>query len=337
MSFLWVDMLWLLLLIPLLVYIYFLIQRRRQKYALRFSSIPLIKHVTVNRPGTGRHITPILFILALIILIVALARPTASALLPSQQGTVILAIDVSMSMRAHDIKPSRLEAAKAAALTFIEKQPKNVRIGVVSFSGYAAVVQAPTTDRESINAAINRLRLQHRTAIGTGLLTSLDAIFEKTSRKTADSSGASVPSDIESTPMPLPPGTYAPAAIILLSDGRNTTGPRPLDIIGQAVDRGVRVYTVGIGSPQGAEINFGEYSIYMRFDEETLKGIAEKTDAQYFKADNEAELLTIYQNLSTQLVLKSEQTELTAIFTGLAAILILISVIFSIFWFGRPL
>jgi len=336
MSFEWINMLWLLLLIPVLVLIYILIQRKRQRYALKFASFPLMKQALGSGPGIRRHIPPIMFLAALAIMILALARPSASVKLPSQQATVILTIDVSMSMRAEDVKPNRLEAAKAAALRFVEKQPKNVRIGIVSFSGFAALVQAPTEDREAIRAAINRLDLQYRTAIGSAILTSLSAIFEEPEQvPEVTPSDILIPEAQQFSPAPVQQYTDVPAVIILLSDGRNTTGPGPLEVIDQAINHGVHIYTVGVGSPEGAIMSFGGRSMFMRFDEETLKSIAERTEAEYYKADNEADLLDIYDKLSTELVLLTKKTELTAIFTGVAVILILIGGAFSMLWFNR--
>ncbi len=338
MSFLWPDLLWLLLVVPALVIAYIIVQRRRQRYALRYASLSLVKEALGRGPGIRRHIPPMLFLLGLAVMIVALARPVATVMLPSQQGTVILTLDVSGSMRAEDMKPNRLEAAKTAARSFVEKQPQNVRIGVVSFSDIAAVVQAPTTDREAILAAINRLSPQRGTAIGRGILTSLDTIFEEPGAKptppfsSRDAFGFPEPTV---TPTPVPHGTYAPAIVVLLSDGESNVGPRPLDIIDQAANRGVRVYTIGVGSPQGVVLQTQGRSIRVRLDEETLKRIADKTDADYFKADTETDLRNIYENLSTRLVLKAEQTELTAGFTGAAAVLMLIAGTLSLLWFNR--
>jgi Ca-activated chloride channel family protein len=335
MSFLWIDGFWLLLLVPALIFAYILMQRQRRKYALKYASLSLVNEALGKGPGIRRHIPRILFLVGLIAMIVALTRPVATVILPSQQGTVILTIDVSMSMRATDLKPSRLEAAKSAARVFVEKQPKNVRIGVVLFSGSTAIVQAPTTDREAVLAAINRLTLQSRTAIGSGILTSLDAIFEEPGAKPKSSSSDLLKPAEPKSPPPLQRGTYAPAIILLLSDGQSNTGPRPLDIIDHAANRGVRVYTVGVGSSDGALLEFGSYAVRVRLDEETLKSIAAKTDAKYFKADNEADLRDIYETLGTQLVFKPEQTELTAGFTGIAAVFVLIGGMLSLLWFNR--
>src|SRR3990170_2825080 len=235
MSFLWTEMLWALLLVPVLIAAYILAQRRRRKYALRFASLSLIKEALGRGPGIRRHIPPALFLIGVTALIVALARPVATVILPSQQGTVILALDVSGSMRAQDLQPTRLEAAKAAARAFVDKQPKNVRIGVVSFSNNAAVVQAPTTDRETVLAAINRLSTQRATAIGSGILTSLDAVFEEPGAKPTPSSRDPLTlSEPTAAPTPVPPGTYAAAVVVLLSDGQSNAGPDPLQAAKQA-------------------------------------------------------------------------------------------------------
>ena len=337
MSFIWIELLWLLFLVPLLIGIYIIMQRRRQKYALRYASLSLVKEAIGRGPGFRRHIPPILFLIALTIIIVALARPAATIMLPSMQGTVILTVDVSGSMRADDVKPSRLEAAKAAARVFVEKQAKNVRIGIEQFSESTAILQAPTTDRESIMAAINRLTWQRRTAIGSGILTSLDAIFEEPGKKSdlPSSRDPLKPAEQKPKPPPVAPGSYASAIIVLLTDGQSNTGPPPLEVVVQAADRGVRVYTVGVGNPEGTILKLEGYSMRVRLDEETLKRIAERTNAKYFRADNETDLNDIYENLSTQLVFKTEQTELTAYFTAGAAFFLLIAGALSLLWFNR--
>ena len=342
-------MLWLLLLIPVLILAYIIAQRRRQKYALRYASLSLVKEALGRGPGIRRHIPPMVFLLGLAVMIVALARPSATMLLPSQQGTVILTFDVSGSMRAEDMKPTRLDAAKVAARAFIEKQPTNVRIGVVAFSDNAAVVQAPTTDREAILGAVNRLQPQRGTAIGRGVLTSLDAIFETPQQQPQqppppsydrfgyDPRGGGRFNPPTPTPAytPVPRGEYSPAIVILLSDGESNVGPPPLEIVNQAEDRGVRVFTVGVGSPEGIVLNAGGRNVRVRLDEAVLKKIAERTDGRYFKADTEESLKDVYENLSTRLVFKTERTEVTAAFTGAAVVLLLIAGTLSLVWFNR--
>ena len=337
MTFLWADALWLLLLIPALVAAYILLQRRRQKYALRYASLSVVKEALGRGPGWRRHIPPFFFLLGLTAMILALARPAAIILLPSQQGTVILTIDVSGSMQAQDMKPSRLEAAKVAARAFIDKQPPNVRIGIVSFSDNAAVVQSPTSDRAAVLAAINRLTPQRGTAIGRGILTSVDAAFEDPTKPVPtpiprDALGSIEPTP---TPTPVPRGQHAPAIVVLLSDGESNVGPRPIDILEQVANRGVRVYTVGLGSPEGVVLNVQGRNVRVRLDEQVLKRIADETDGDYFRADTEANLKSVYENLSTQLVFKPEQMELTALFTGVASILMLIAGTLSLLWFNR--
>ncbi len=336
MSFLWIEMLWALLLVPVLVLAYILAQRRRRKYALRYASLSLVKEALGRGPGIRRHIPPALFLAGVGIAIFALARPVSTVTLPSQQGTVILTMDVSGSMRAEDLKPSRIEAAKAAARAFVQKQPKNVRIGVVSFSGSASIVQPPTTDREAVLSAIDRLSPQRATAIGSAILTSLEAIAEEPGRRPTPfvRDPLQLP-DPTPAATPVPRGTYAPAAIVLLSDGQSNTGPPPLRVVKQAADRGVRVYTVGVGTPEGTVQRFEGMSFRVRLDEDTLKRIAEETDAEYVKADTETDLRQIYENLSSNLVFKVEQTEITAGFTGAAVALILVAGTLSLLWFDR--
>ncbi len=336
MSFLWVQMLWALLVVPLYILVYVLIQRRRQRYALRYASLSLLRDAVGRGPGIRRHIPPILFLVGLATMIIAMARPVADVMLPSEEGTVILTIDVSGSMRADDLKPNRIEAAKAAARAFVQGQPPNVRIGVVSFSTTASIVQAPTTKRDDVLAAIDRLTPQRSTAIGSGILTSLSAIFDQPGAtptpSQTDSLAAPEPTP---TPTPVPRGTYAPAVIVLLSDGASNIGPSPLDAAQEAADRGVRIFTVGVGDPNGVILRLGGMSARVRLDEATLKRIAQETDGTYYKADNETNLREIYKSLSTHLVVKSEQTELTAGFTGVAAGFMLVAGALSLLWFSR--
>jgi Ca-activated chloride channel family protein len=335
MSFLWIEMLWALLVVPVLITAYILVQRRRQKYALRYASLSLVKDAIGRGPGIRRHIPAVLFLIGLATMVIAMARPTATVMLPSDEGTIILTVDVSGSMLADDLKPNRIEAAKAAARTFVGDQPRNVRIGLVSFSTNASVVQAPTTDREAVLAAIDRLVPQRSTAIGSGILTSLDAIFEQPGAGPTLQSDSLASAAPPPTPTSVPHGTYAPAIVVLLSDGASNIGPPPIDAAKQAADRGVRVYTVGVGDPNGVILRIGGRSARVRLDEETLKSIAQATDGKYFRADTESNLDEIYKSLSTQLVFKPQQTEITAGFTGAAAVLMLVAGGLSLLWFSR--
>ncbi|TMF62340.1 MAG: VWA domain-containing protein, partial [Chloroflexi bacterium] len=321
MNFIWPSALLLLVVVAGLAVLYVLAQRRRNRYALRYANLSLVREAIGKGPGWRRHVPPALFILALAFMAIAVARPQAVVAVPSQEGTVILAIDVSGSMLAEDMKPNRMEAAKAAARAFVDKQSESVKIGVVSFSGDASIVQSPTTDKTLVIAAINRLRPQRATAIGRAILVSLDAIAE------SQGSEADLPSSIlqqpgqpdgSATPRPsatIPAylaGQHAAASIVLLSDGQNNQFPAPLDIVDQASSRGVRIYTIGVGSAAGAIVRLQGRAVRTALDETTLKKIAEITDGQYFNANTEADLRAVYENLTTELVVRNEKTELTA-------------------------
>jgi Ca-activated chloride channel homolog len=341
MTFIWPTALLLLVVVAGLAVLYVLAQRRRNRYALRYANLSLVREAIGKGPGWRRHVPPVLFIFALAFMAIAVARPQAVVAVPSQEGTVILAIDVSGSMLAEDMRPNRMEAAKGAARAFVEKQSESVKIGVVSFSGDASIVQSPTTDKTLVIAAINRLRPQRATAIGRAILVALDAIAEN------QGSEEDLPSSIlregpgatpRPTATPLPAyleGQHSSASIVLMSDGQNNQFPPPLDVVDQAVTRGVRVYTIGLGSSAGAIVRLQGRAVRTALDETTLKKIAELTDAQYFNANTEADLRTVYENLTTQLVVRNEKTELTAYATLAAAILAVFAGAFSLLWFNR--
>lgn len=335
MSFIWPFMLTLLLLIPLLIVVYILLQRRRQKYALRYASLSLVKEAMGRGPGWRRHIPAALFMLALTAMIFALARPEATTLVPSAEGTIILAIDVSGSMIATDLQPNRLEAAKAAARAFIEKQPDSVQVAIVSFSDNAFVVQPPTDDKDALLSAISRLSYQRGTAVGRGLVASLEAIAEKTGQPGEINLNQDQSNNPGPQPTPMPRGQYQNAIIVLLTDGENNQWPEPVEIAQIAADRGIRVYTVGIGSEEGAIVRIQGRAIRTRLDEQTLRTIAEMTDGIYYNAQSETDLVKVYENLSTNLVLKTDKTEVTAYVTAIAVFFSLLAGAFSLLWFNR--
>jgi len=345
MSFLAPSLLWLLLAVPVLVAAYLLLMRRKTT-AVRYASVGIVKEA-LGRQRYRRHVPPALFLLATVAAIVAVARPTAVVTLPAEQRTIILAIDVSLSMRATDVEPNRLAAAQAAAKAFVEEQPKDVRIGIISFAGTAAVDQAPTSNRDDLLAAIDRFEVQRHTAIGSGILVALATLFPDEGIDVETfTSGSSRQrpraSPLETAPKParkaftpVPPGSYAHAAIILLTDGRRTMGPDPLDAAKLAADHGVRVYTVGFGSAEGGTAGYEGMSIYMRFDEETLKAIADLTHADYFYAGSATDLRKVYERLNAKFVLEKKQTEVTALASGVAAALMLAAAALSVAWFSR--
>ncbi|WP_295641594.1 VWA domain-containing protein [uncultured Methylibium sp.] len=353
-SFVWPELLWGLLLAPVLVALYLWLLRRRRRAALRYASLALVKEAMGAASAWRRHVPPALFLLALAALLVALARPQAVLSLPSQQQTVILAMDVSGSMRATDVEPSRLEAAQAAARAFVADQPPNTRVGVVAFAATAQLVQAPTRSREDVLAAIDRFQLQRATATGSGLVVALAALFPDhnlsvealqrsqagaDARRAAPLGGREAPTGpkppVEVTPVPA--GSHNEAVIILLSDGQRTTGPDPLAAARLAADRGVRVYTVGVGTPEGTTIGFEGWSVHVRLDEDTLKSIATMTQGEYFRAGTATDLKKIYETLNTRIVLETRQTEVTALVAGAALLLLLLSGGLSVAWFHRVL
>jgi Ca-activated chloride channel family protein len=273
-------------------------------------------------------------------MVLAIARPQATITLPTQHETVILAMDISGSMRATDVEPNRLVAAQNAAKQFIAEQPENVRIGVVAFAGTATVAQAPTRNREDVIAAIDRFQLQRATAIGSAIIVSLATIFPNAGIDVgALTYGAETPRNGEKPALPphkpVPPGSYASAVIILLTDGQRTTGPDSLQAAKMAAERGVRIYTVGVGTPDGKIIGFEGWSMRVRLDEETLKAIADLTRGEYFYAGNALDLKKVYQSLNARLVLERKKTEVTALFAAVAALLAVVSAALSLAWFHR--
>jgi Ca-activated chloride channel family protein len=316
---------------------YLYVLGRKKKFALRYASLEIVKEAMGSGAGVRRHVPPALFLLALAVMILAIARPAATVTLPSQHETVILAMDVSGSMRATDVEPNRLVAAQNAAKAFVNEQPENVRIGVVAFAGTATVAQAPTRNREEIVAAIDRFQLQRATAIGSAILVSLATIFPNTGIDVATFNYDASKKAGTSTVAPVRPGSYNSAVIILLTDGQRTTGPDSIQTARLAADRGVRIYTVGIGTTAGETIGFDGWSMHVRLDEETLKTIADVTRGEYFYAGNAVDLKKVYQTLNAKLVLESKKTEITALFAAAAAIIVVLSALLSLLWFNRIL
>jgi Ca-activated chloride channel family protein len=347
MTFIWPDLLWLLAALPALIAAYLLLLRRKKKFALRYANLSLVKEAMGVGRGFRRHIPPLLFLLGLTILIFSLARPSAVVTLPSHRETVILAMDISGSMRAADIEPSRIAAAQAAAKTFIADQPRSTRIAVVTFAGTAAVAQTPTDNHEDLLTAIDRFQLQRGTAVGSGILVSLkiifpDVTFDLRSNNPRGDSSRGAPLDQLNEPAkpafkPVPAGSYRSAVIVLLTDGQANTGPDPIESARMAAERGVRIYTVGFGKPEGENLRFEGWSMRVRLNEEALKKIAELTQGEYYYAGTAADLKKVYQTLSASLVLESKETEITALFSAAAGLLMLLAALLSVLWYSRIL
>lgn len=350
MTFLWPDFLWLLLLLPLLVLLYIWLLRRKKKFALRYASLSIVREAMGPGQSFRRHVPPILFLLALAAMLVAASRPFAIVTLPSQRETIILAMDVSGSMRATDVQPNRLVAAQNAAKAFLTDLPRGVRVGVVAFAGTASVVQPATLSREDVSAAIDKFQLQRGTAIGNGIIVSLAELFPNAGinleamqsgrdrqRGIALDQAGKDSKDGKPAFTPVAPGSYTSAAIILLTDGQRTTGVDSLDAAKVAADRGVRVYTVGVGTVDGETIGFEGWSMRVKLDEETLKGIARATQAEYFYAGTAADLKKVYETLSSRLAVEKKETEISGLLALLAAALALLSAGLSLAWFNRIL
>lgn len=347
--FLWPSFLWLLLALPLLVGLYVWMLRRKKKLALNYASLALVREALGKGPGWRRHVPPALFLLALAAMLVAAARPLATIALPSTQETIILAMDVSGSMRATDVKPNRLVASQNAAKAFLEELPRHVKVGIVAFAGSAQVVQAPTLSREDLVAAIDKFQLQRATAIGSAIVVSLAELFPDHGIDLAamtygnmrqrgislDQANQARKDKKEFTPVA--PGSYNSAAIILLTDGQRTTGVDTMEATKMAADRGVRIYTVGVGTVDGETIGFEGWSMRVRLDEETLKQVATRTAGEYFYAGTAENLKKVYETLSSRLTVEKKETEVSALLALVAAALATVAAALSVFWFNRIL
>ncbi len=346
MTFLWPLMLWLLLSVPVLVWLYLHLLRKKRKSAIRYASLTLVRDAMGKGPGFRRHVPPLLLLGAWTVAVIAMARPAALVTLPSQQNTIMLAMDVSGSMRAADIAPDRITASQNSATEFIMAQPAGTRMGLVAFGGQAMLVQPPTRDREPLVASIEQFRLQRGTNIGGAILGSLQTLFPEVEFNMGgprfESLGQRGVPLGETAPeeeafVPVEPGSHPTAAIVLLTDGQPTTGPNPIEVARMAADRGVRVFTVGFGSAEGEIVGFGGRSMRVQLDEDLLRQVAEITRGRYFHAASGDELAEVYDELSRQFVLEDQELEITAGFTGLAALLMLLSGVLSFIWFNRVL
>ena len=343
MRFIWPDLLWLLALVPVLVLLYLWLLRKKRKTTVRLASVQVAKLALGTGPGWRRHVPPLLMLLAIAAGLLAVARPTATITLPLSERTIMLAMDVSGSMRAEDVKPNRLVASQEAAKSFVNNLPREVKVGVVSFAGTAAVVQAPTTSRDDVIAAIDRFQLQRGTATGSGIILSLATLFPDhgieiqnvTGQRNFPGGKKDIAKPDKPAFTPVQPGSYNSAAIIMLTDGQRTTGPDPLEAAKMAAERGIRVYTVGIGTTSGETIGFEGWSMRVRLDEETLKNISVLTHGEYFYAGTAEDLKKVYDSLSSRMVVERKETEISALFAALSVLLSVVAAGLSVWWFGR--
>ncbi|WP_288254112.1 VWA domain-containing protein [uncultured Hydrogenophaga sp.] len=350
-TFLWPQLLWLLLALPLLVLLYVWLLRRRKRTALRYANLSIVREALGKGPGWRRHVPPVLMLLSLAAMLLAAARPMASITLPSTQQTIILAMDVSGSMRAEDVQPNRLVASQNAAKAFLAELPRHVKVGIVAFAGSAQVVQPVTLSREDLVTAIDKFQLQRATAIGSAIVVSLSELFPDQRISLTDMTysrntdpfaprGRSLDqprNNEEKAFQPVEPGSYGSAAIILLTDGQRTTGVDTAEAAKMAADRGVRVYTVGVGTVEGEVIGFEGWSMRVRLDEDTLKDVARTTKAEYFYAGTAENLKQIYQSLSSRLTVEKKETELSGLLALAAAALAIVAAALSLAWFNRIL
>ena len=348
MIFQWPLMLWTLLAVPALIALYLFILRRKKQAALRYANLGLVREALGVGSRLRRHVPPVLFLLALALMLLASARPVATVTLPTQQETVILAMDVSGSMRAADVQPNRLEAAQAAAKAFLGDLPPRTKVGIVAFAATASVVQAPTQSREDLVAAIDRFQLQRGTATGSGLIVALATLFPDAGIDVSQLIYGRIAQKDSNAPIgkadkpkeeftPVPPGSNPSAAIILLTDGQRTTGPDALQAAKMVADRGIRVYTVGVGTKDGETIGFEGWSMRGRLDEESFKRIAEITQGEYFYAGTAVDLKKIYESLTAKIAFEKKQTEISALFAAAAALLAILAAGLSLWWHGRVL
>ena len=353
MSLLWPGFLYLFLLIPLTILVYLWILRRRRRFAVRYSSLSLMREAAAKQSWLRKHFPFVLFLLALASLVFALTRPVATVLVPSNKATVIMAIDVSRSMCSTDIPPNRLIVAKEAARSFVQNNASGRQVGIVAFAGFAELIQPPTSELRLLESAIDSLVPARRTAIGSAILRSLDAIAEVDNRV--------APSELRQAAEPASPtfpgGEYVPHIIVLLTDGASNAGPLPMNAAQQAVERGVRVYTIGFGTVNNSSpMNCGDEDPFgfgggfgspfggggggggfrREIDEDTLKQVADTTGGEYYIATSAGELQDVFANLPTYVIATRETTEISVFFTAIAVLIATLAMILAVRWHPLP-
>jgi Ca-activated chloride channel family protein len=340
-TFLWAPLLALLLLVPVGVLVYRATERRRRRRGAPYGM--LTREGSAGSTGSTaparwrRRIPAACLVLGLTLVILGIARPQAVVSVPRIEGTVILAFDVSGSMAATDLAPTRMEAAKAAAKAFVERQPSTVRIGVVAFSDSGLSVQVPTDDSSQVVAAIDRLAPERGTAIASGILTSLSTIATDEAGPGAGSytNPSLAPTAPQPTPTPIPAGQFRSAVIVLLTDGENNQNPDPLQAAQAAADRGVRIYPVGIGTAAGSTLEIDGFRVHSQLDEGMLRQIADLTHGTYYTAADPEGLDAVYQGVETRLVIRPEPLEVTSLFAGAGLAILLVGSVASLLYLGR--
>ena len=340
MIFTWPIVLWALAVVPLLIAGYLVLIARKRKAAERYAAWAPAGHAVKKRGGAMEHVPAVLLLVSVIALIGAMARPNAVLTLPSQRDTVILAIDVSGSMRATDLEPTRLDAARVAARDFITRQTRTTQIGIVAFANSAVVIQRPTENREDLMKAVDRLQIQDGTSVGGAIVTALQTLFPKETIEVVDPDRAKeneVPGDPPKAPpkAPVEAGSERSAAIVLLTDGQSNAPPDPAAAAKLAADHGVRIFTVGVGTPQGEVVKENGISMRVQLEEETLKKISDMTHGRYFMASSATDLREIYRDLNARLVTEKKEIEISAFFVAAAAISALLGAALSLLLFHR--
>ncbi len=347
-SFIWPSMLWMLSLVPLMVSLYFLLALHHRKKSSLTSAFQV--HRTQSSAWL-KYGLAMIFLLGLILFIISFARPRAVLMLPTRMESVMLAIDTSGSMGAQDISPSRIAATQSAVTQFIAAQPPHVKIGIVTIASTAALSHPPTADRDSLRNIVERLPLQTGSALGSGILIALTELIPGTGidvqKILIDADRPSPPTDtgrpLDMTRRPnaaarVAPGSNKSFAIVLLSDGQSNIGPDPIKMAQLAADFGVRIHTVGIGTPEGTVLKAQGVSMRVKLDESTLKKISDITLGDYYRASSAIDLQKIYASLSPSIrIQKYQATEVTALFIGLGLMLILGAVLVSLYRTGRVL
>ena len=343
MFFQWPDYLWLMLAVPLLPAAYVWLLRRPGKLAVRFSSLSVVRAAAIGR-NWRRHVPPVLLLGACAALLLAAARPMAPVPLPWARTTIILAMDISLSMRVTDVKPTRMAAAQEAAKLFLRDLPRNIEVGLVTFAGSSQVAQTATLDRAPLVAAIDGFQMQRGTAIGTAIALSVAELFPDHGINVGDLTFGGKPRgrslDDQAKPArkqitPVAPGSYPSAAIILLTDGRRTTGIDTLEAAKLAADRGVRIHVVGLGSADAGSYAADGMAIYLQLDEPTLREVARMTGGDYHQAGTAEKLRNVYETMGSQMQLVKRETELAPLLALAAALLALAAGVLSMLWFGR--